>query len=311
MRIRFEKSPTRHAAASGTCICTGTEPRSRNTRRGSAAGAGAVWSSRTTARARQLFVSRTPPTLPVWHQLRSPDSRNARSPTALTKHVRKARDVIRKVTYKSRVDGLEIPAYLFAPTTKKSTGHAALVWVHGGVHSNWGISMWPFVREAVERGYVVITPNYRGSTGFGDEFHKKIDYGGKEVDDALSLSILKTLIMSTWPPGMMGGAWWIITRQPFRTRTLRAGYQWCRNEPHFRLSDHSPYTRPILLHRAPSTQGLPFEKIESTSGGHSFTSESQCRRVHVAPNAATCSSAKISSFGLRAALLPDSRNLDP
>ena len=47
----------------------------------------------------------------------------------------------RKVTYKSRVDGLEIPAYLFAPLTKNPAKHAALVWVHGGVHSNWGTGM--------------------------------------------------------------------------------------------------------------------------------------------------------------------------
>jgi hypothetical protein len=68
------------------------------------------------------------------------------------------------------------------------------VWVHGGVHGDWGISMWPFVRDAVQRGYVVITPDYRGSTGFGDAHYKLIDYGGKEVDDVISsVDYLKTL----------------------------------------------------------------------------------------------------------------------
>ncbi len=42
-----------------------------------------------------------------------------------------------------------------------------MVWVHGGVHGNWDITMWPFVKEAVSRGYVVICPDYRGSTGYG------------------------------------------------------------------------------------------------------------------------------------------------
>lgn len=37
--------------------------------------------------------------------------------------------------------------------------------------------MFPFVREAVQRGYVVITPDYRGSAGYGDAFYKMIDYG--------------------------------------------------------------------------------------------------------------------------------------
>ena len=73
-------------------------------------------------------------------------------------------------------------------------GHAAMVWVHGGVHGNWGISMFPFVREAVERGYVVICPEYRGSTGYGEAHHNAIDYGGYEMDDAMSaVDYLKTL----------------------------------------------------------------------------------------------------------------------
>jgi dipeptidyl aminopeptidase/acylaminoacyl peptidase len=101
----------------------------------------------------------------------------------------------RKVTYTSRADGMTIPAYLFAPLTKRGTkGHAAMIWVHGGVHGDWGTSMFPFVREAVQRGYVVITPDYRGSTGHGEAHHKAIDYGGKEVDDVISaVDYLKTL----------------------------------------------------------------------------------------------------------------------
>ncbi|MGZ8470846.1 MAG: alpha/beta hydrolase family protein [Gemmatirosa sp.] len=101
----------------------------------------------------------------------------------------------RKITYKSRADGMTIPAYLFAPLTKRGAkGHAAMIWVHGGVHGDWGASMFPFVREAVQRGYVIITPDYRGSTGHGEAHHRAIDYGGKEVDDAISaVDFLKTL----------------------------------------------------------------------------------------------------------------------
>lgn len=101
----------------------------------------------------------------------------------------------RRVTYRSRVDGMTVPAYLFAPLSKRGpAGHAAMVWVHGGVHGDWGTSMFPFVREAVQRGYVVITPDYRGSTGHGAAHYEAIDYGGKEVDDVISaVDYLKTL----------------------------------------------------------------------------------------------------------------------
>jgi dipeptidyl aminopeptidase/acylaminoacyl peptidase len=100
-----------------------------------------------------------------------------------------------KVTYRSSVGDMDIPAYLFQPLQKRGPkGHAAMVWVHGGVHGNWGINMFPFVREAVERGYVVITPEYRGSTGFGEKHHNAIDYGGYEIDDVMSaVGFLETL----------------------------------------------------------------------------------------------------------------------
>jgi len=100
-----------------------------------------------------------------------------------------------KVTYRSSVGDMDIPAYLFQPLKKRGArGHAAMVWVHGGVHGNWGINMFPFVREAVERGYVVICPEYRGSTGYGEAHHIAIDYGGYEIEDTMSaVDYLKTL----------------------------------------------------------------------------------------------------------------------
>jgi dipeptidyl aminopeptidase/acylaminoacyl peptidase len=93
----------------------------------------------------------------------------------------------KKFSYRSSVDGMEIPAYLFQPLELRGErGHAMLIWVHGGVHGNWGAGMLPFVREAVDRGYVVIAPEYRGSTGYGREHHNAIDYGGYEVDDVVT-----------------------------------------------------------------------------------------------------------------------------
>ncbi|TVP59829.1 MAG: hypothetical protein EA351_01170, partial [Gemmatimonadales bacterium] len=76
------------------------------------------------------------------------------------------------VEYPSSADGLTIPAYLFQPLEPRGeNGHPALIWVHGGVRGLWTANYWPFVREAVERGYVVIAPEYRGSIGWGEEHH--------------------------------------------------------------------------------------------------------------------------------------------
>lgn len=89
-----------------------------------------------------------------------------------------------KTSYKSRIDGLEIPAYVFSPLAPRGPrAHAAMVWVHGGVHGNWDTQYLPFIIEAVQRGYVIVAPDYRGSTGYGAGLYNAIDYGGKEVDD--------------------------------------------------------------------------------------------------------------------------------
>ena len=94
---------------------------------------------------------------------------------------------MRKGAYASTVDGLEIPFYVFEPTTLHGLrAHAALIWIHGGVHGDLDPSYFPFIKEAVDRGYVVLAPEYRGSTGYGQAHHEAIDYGGYEVEDCLT-----------------------------------------------------------------------------------------------------------------------------
>lgn len=94
---------------------------------------------------------------------------------------------MRKTSYASMVDGLDIPIYIFEPLALRGThGHPALVWIHGGVHGDLDPLYFPFIKEAVERGYVVLAPEYRGSTGYGRAHHEAIDYGGHEVEDCLT-----------------------------------------------------------------------------------------------------------------------------
>jgi dipeptidyl aminopeptidase/acylaminoacyl peptidase len=145
-------------------------------------------------RARELYVSKDPKDQSIGTDYqRDIESRKA----ADARYPDLCKGIIdyKKVSYRSRVDDLDIPAHLFQPLQKRGPkGHAAMVWVHGGVHGNWSLTMFPFVKEAVERGYVIIAPEYRGSTGYGEAFHQAIDYGGYEVDDTISaVDYLKTL----------------------------------------------------------------------------------------------------------------------
>ena len=77
---------------------------------------------------------------------------------------------------------LIVPAYVFTP--KSLRGKAPLiVFVHGGVHGDFESSYAHIVRELIDQGYVIIAPEYRGSTGYGADMYEQIDYGGAEVDD--------------------------------------------------------------------------------------------------------------------------------
>jgi dipeptidyl aminopeptidase/acylaminoacyl peptidase len=147
-----------------------------------------------TARARQLFVSNKHED----HRQANFEQQIQQRLVAESTTVARSKGVLEYTTvkYKSSVDGMEIPASLYQPLTKRGArGHAAMVWVHGGVHGSWwSYRLFPFVKEAIQRGYVIIAPEYRGSTGFGAAHYNAIDYGGKELDDVASaVEYLKTL----------------------------------------------------------------------------------------------------------------------
>jgi dipeptidyl aminopeptidase/acylaminoacyl peptidase len=173
--------------------------------RGGGGGGGQWQGPMDSVRARQLYVS----TDPADHPRANFESQIAAKRRTDSIYTARSQGVMefRKVSYRSRADGMEIPAYLFAPLQKRGArGHAAMVWVHGGVHGDWSASMLPFVKEAIQRGYVIIAPEYRGSTGYGEAHYMAIDYGGMEVDDAITAyDYLKTLsYVDTARVGMMG-----------------------------------------------------------------------------------------------------------
>lgn len=77
--------------------------------------------------------------------------------------------------------------YVFVPRSlDKAKRHPLLVLPHGGVHGDFGTYHVHIVREMLARGYVVVAPEYRGSTGYGRAFYEGIDYGGLEVDDVVA-----------------------------------------------------------------------------------------------------------------------------
>ncbi len=79
---------------------------------------------------------------------------------------------------------LKFWAYTFFPRKLERTKSSPLlVLPHGGVHANFTTYHTHIIRELVAQGYVVVAPEYRGSTGYGESFYRKIDYGGLEIED--------------------------------------------------------------------------------------------------------------------------------
>ena len=98
-----------------------------------------------------------------------------------------------KITYRSSVDNLEIPAFVFQPLKLAGPkAHPAVVWVHENIRGHLYEHFIPYVREATAGGYVVIAPEYRGSIGYGRALYDAIDYGGREVDDVVTAAAVLT-----------------------------------------------------------------------------------------------------------------------
>lgn len=74
--------------------------------------------------------------------------------------------------------------YVFFPKNiDVSKKYPLIVFPHGGVHSDFTTYYAHIIRELVSQGYVIVSAEYRGSTGYGKSHYEKIDYGGLEVED--------------------------------------------------------------------------------------------------------------------------------
>ncbi len=89
------------------------------------------------------------------------------------------------VWYPSLDEGVNVPALLYLPKKDDGRKPPAVVYVHGGPTSQQDNDWYPPIQDFVTRGYVVICPNYRGSTGYGKAFREanRFDLGRGDTND--------------------------------------------------------------------------------------------------------------------------------
>lgn len=114
------------------------------------------------------------------------------------------------VRYKSS-DGLEIPAYLTLPKGGAPKNLPVVILPHGGpwARTRYGFSGW--TQFLANRGYAVLSPNFRASTGYGKKF---LDAGnnewGQKMQDDLTWGAKYLIAQGIADPkriGIMGGSY--------------------------------------------------------------------------------------------------------
>jgi dipeptidyl aminopeptidase/acylaminoacyl peptidase len=86
-------------------------------------------------------------------------------------------------------DGTPIAAFVYLPpNAHPDRSRPGVVYVHGGPASQHSDGWFPSVQYLVSHGFVVIAPNYRGSTGFGRPFEEanRRDLGGGDLRDVVA-----------------------------------------------------------------------------------------------------------------------------
>ena len=93
------------------------------------------------------------------------------------------------VHYPSKDGKWTISAFVYVPyNLPHKAEHPVIVYVHGGPTAQTMNTFNRFVQYMANQGYIVIAPNYRGSTGYGKEFqHANLfDMGGGDLQDILA-----------------------------------------------------------------------------------------------------------------------------
>jgi dipeptidyl aminopeptidase/acylaminoacyl peptidase len=114
---------------------------------------------------------------------------NLRKLTRVNDAILQSHSLIRpkRITWQS-VDGTAIEGWLYLPPQAGQTKVPLILIPHNGPSLAWGDSYIHEFQVLAGRGYAVLAPNPRGSTGYGEAFSQKVlnDWGGGDLQDLMT-----------------------------------------------------------------------------------------------------------------------------
>ncbi len=182
------------------------------------------------------------------------------------------------VRYKS-FDGTEIEAALLNPVGYQAgTKVPLVVIVHGGPTGRWADSFQSWGQLLAARGYAVLYPNVRGSTGYGHHFLEmnRADWGGGDFKDVMAgvdfliargIADPDRLGIAGWSYGGYMASWAITQTNRFKAAMTGAGLSDLASE--FGTENGSSYDEWFF--------GTPYEKPQEFIDSSPITFIKQAR----------------------------------
>jgi dipeptidyl aminopeptidase/acylaminoacyl peptidase len=137
------------------------------------------------------------------------------------------------IQYRS-FDGTPIEAALFRPPGSEGKLLPLIVHVHGGPTGAWTNRFEPLTQMLVARGFAVLLPNIRGSSGYGHKFIEanRADWGGGDFKDVMAgvdemirrkVADPERLGIGGWSYGGYMSAWAVTQTNRFKAAVAGAG----------------------------------------------------------------------------------------
>ncbi len=144
-------------------------------------------------------------------------------------------------------DGTILQGWTMKPVgAKEGEKYPALLQIHGGPHTAYGLTFFHEFQFLCSRGYGVVFCNPRGSTGYGQEFLEAIrhDWGGVDYEDVMAAADYAASLpwVDENAMGVLGGSYggymtnWVIT-QTNRFKAAVAQRSTCNRMSQFGASD--------------------------------------------------------------------------